>query len=324
MEKINLAYWYMIGSLIHPFIKLKDKIKDQDIKNKLIEEMKSFQEILGLLLIRNDELKAETISYNKALSLYGDIEEHKKLLENLENTEKKDLETIIETISKSISSFEEAYKNDLSIRPTFIVSPKGAYDTNILLNNPWALFPPLLKPEGEPETKARVPGIEKDVEEAAKCLAFDIPTAMAFHLFRILEGTILYYYNTFSNQDPQEEIEKIKQRKSSTDGSKNTTINKGKDKKQENTSMGFLIKLLKELKQNDPLEKKNKNIIIACLHQIKNLHRNPTSHYHEKGENNLTSEEGQELLGIIYSALSIMLRTADEHERNKTPPAEKK
>lgn len=63
----------------------------------------------------------------------------------------------------------------------------GRFSSDSLLNDPWKLF--------ADTTKDRLPSIARfDIEEAAKCIAFQRPTAAAFHLMRATEATLKEFY----------------------------------------------------------------------------------------------------------------------------------
>lgn len=109
---------------------------------------------------------------------------------------KNDLET---TDKSSLLSFEQAVKLQSlmsDIRNTlqaelfgfeaYIVTPKRL-DVNKLLSSVSELLPP--------ETYPKLPGIAKvDISEAGLCIAFERPTAAAFHLLRGTESVLKEFY----------------------------------------------------------------------------------------------------------------------------------
>lgn len=61
------------------------------------------------------------------------------------------------------------------------------YAADTLLYNPWSLL--------SPDVYGRIDDIAiRDIEEAAKCIAFERPTAAAFHLLRATESTLKKLY----------------------------------------------------------------------------------------------------------------------------------
>jgi hypothetical protein len=75
----------------------------------------------------------------------------------------------------------------------FTVTPRGTYDTRILLENPQEDFPRRLVEELPARFIA-------DLKEAAKCLVFDIPVGCAFHVCRATESLMLAYYEELAKQ----------------------------------------------------------------------------------------------------------------------------
>jgi len=72
-------------------------------------------------------------------------------------------------------------------------------------------------------------------------------------------------------------------------------VSKGESRPRMRT-MGSYIKRMEELGVGQPK-------VLACLRQITNLHRNTLMH----PEDRLTTEEAISLLGIVQSAITVML-----------------
>jgi hypothetical protein len=75
---------------------------------------------------------------------------------------------------------------DLSVLHSYFVTQKGGYDTLSLLAFGEYLFPP--------ELVSKVPEAIFDGREAGKCLAYEMPTACGFHVFRAMESVLRKYY----------------------------------------------------------------------------------------------------------------------------------
>ena len=63
---------------------------------------------------------------------------------------------------------------------TYAISQKGAYSTPDLIEHAENMIP-------ETTRKLLPPGVTKDVQEAGRCLVFDLPTASGFHILRAVE-----------------------------------------------------------------------------------------------------------------------------------------
>ena len=88
--------------------------------------------------------------------------------------------------------FEQGFDRDHRRLHVYIVTRKALFDNAALLESPEDAFPDHLRP------LLPVQALE-DFREAARCLAFELPTACAFHVCRGTEALILRYYETLAN-----------------------------------------------------------------------------------------------------------------------------
>ena len=151
--------------------------------------------------------------------------------------------------------------------------PVRAYDREVLVANGEKVF------SEEARKELREEEIY-NVKEAGKCLAFQIPTAAAFHMFRCVESLIRRYYEVVVGKLPKPKMR----------------------------NWGVYIKSLRECGA-DPK-------VMSTLEQIKDLHRNPVIHPEER----LNDEEALSLLGIMDSAVTLMIADIKKR-REKTSPS---
>ena len=118
------------------------------------------------------------------------------------------------------------------------------------------------------ELPSKVPEAVRDVQEAGRCIAFELGTAAGFHILRANEVVLLKYFDSVA-------------------GTANRPTNR---------NLGALTKKLEDLGLGDAK-------ILATLNQIRVLHRNTLMH----PEDVLTVDQAINLLGIIRSAISAML-----------------
>lgn len=121
-----------------------------------------------------------------------------------------------------------------------------------------------------PELPDKVPEAVRDIQECGRCIAFELGTAAGFHILRANEAVLLRYWDAVTAGEARPR----------------------------NRNLGNYIKKLDELGAGE--EK-----VRATLRQIKDLHRNTLIH----PEDVLTTEEAIDLLGIIRSAISAMLKS---------------
>lgn len=91
--------------------------------------------------------------------------------------------------------------SELGVVPTYILTPKGSYDVNLLAENGERLFPEKLL--------QKVPDARPDTIEAGKALAFELPTACGFHAFRVLETVLKKYWDVVSDGSGRPSLETI-------------------------------------------------------------------------------------------------------------------
>lgn len=85
--------------------------------------------------------------------------------------------------------FMQAFEREEANLGVFIVTAKGLYDTKLLLEKPEEEFPEKIR--------SRLPKqMLFDFREAARALAFELPTACAFHVCRGTEALLLHYHET--------------------------------------------------------------------------------------------------------------------------------
>ena len=94
-----------------------------------------------------------------------------------------ELHTVFAGKDELEKNFEREHRN-LNV---FTVTPKGIYDTRLLVEQPELKFAEKIRPILPPQ-------MLYDLKQAGRCLAFDIPTACAFHVCRGTEALMLTYY----------------------------------------------------------------------------------------------------------------------------------
>lgn len=109
----------------------------------------------------------------------------------------KELGQRIKQILFFVENFETVFRADLPRMTVFSAERKGIYHTEMLIDNTDQHFPETIH-------KSLPSQARTDILLAGKCLAFDVHTASAFHMWRALEVVIGAYYvsitgNTFDD-----------------------------------------------------------------------------------------------------------------------------
>ena len=170
-------------------------------------------------------------SYASANSLSG------KLEAELSNEDRKRVldRFIVWNVRDAYRQFKIVLLADLGILHSYFVTQKGGFDTLSLLAFGENLFPP--------ELLSKVPEALFDAREAGKCLAFELPTACGFHVFRATETVLRKYYMQVTGSTAPPKVRNI----------------------------GVYLNAMKQKKVGD--EK-----ITSALKQVADLYRNPIIH----------------------------------------------
>ncbi len=150
----------------------------------------------------------------------------------------------------------------------YYVSQKGGFDTSVLTDAGENLFPGSLL--------VKVPEAAVDVAAATRCLAFELPTAAAFHLHRANEAVLRKYFDHLA----------------------------GASSRPTSGNMGDFINVLKTKKLGD-------SKVLDVLKSIKDLHRNPLMHPDDSIK---SVDEAISLYAAIRAAIGYMLDRIDDDE----------
>lgn len=92
-----------------------------------------------------------------------------------------------------MTEFLEAFDREHRNIDVFTVTPKGLYDTRLLVEKTEEKFPKNVRQHFSDM-------MIYDLRQAGRCLAFEVPTACAFHIFRFTEALTLLYYEKLAKQ----------------------------------------------------------------------------------------------------------------------------
>jgi hypothetical protein len=163
-------------------------------------------------------------------------------------------------ITNALQVFDNNLAAELGMQDTYVVSRKGIYSTSELIERADNLF--------SENVRAQLPeDAKRDINEAGRCLAFDLPTAAGMHILRALEAVMLEY---------------LKKRNA-------------KPLKDSQRNWGQYVAKLREADADQK--------VVSALDQIRELHRNPTMH----PEVFLSTDEALALLGLAQSAILAMM-----------------
>jgi hypothetical protein len=172
----------------------------------------------------------------------------------------------VRNLKEKYREFEHVLNATLQMSSMYYVSPKGGYNTQYLTDMGELIFPK--------ELGVKVPNAVADIKQAARCIAFELPTAAGFHLHRANESVLRVYWDNVTD---------------------------GKERPEEG-NMGIYLGELNKLN-------KGKKSVREHLKSIKDFHRNPLMHPEQSLE---TVEEAIGLLAAIRCSIGYMLTEIGE------------
>jgi len=269
MIRISLAYPYELGLT---FARLRESLREGIKLNAVRYGLLEAEEQLGGLFhptgIYVDALRGATHDANVL------FEAIKKLTTDPDHNRDLDFFDVY-SISSALDKFEAVLTAELRAADAYFVNKKGGYDTIDLIVRAEVLFPSGLMD--------KVPNAVHDIQEAGRCIAFELGTAAGFHTMRALETIVKSYWKAISGN-------------SKPPGSK---------------TIGAFIR---QMEENNIGNKK----VVSALKQIKDLHRNPLTHT----QVTLEMQEAIDLLGIVRSAVSAMLAEIPSERTDEIEDAE--
>jgi hypothetical protein len=165
-------------------------------------------------------------------------------------------------ITSALTAYETVLGAELSLIPLYVVTQKSGFDTEILVSNGAFCFPS--------DIWAKVPEAIGDLQQATKCIAFEVFTAAGFHLHRANEAVLQRYWDV---------------------------VSQGADRPK-SRNMGDYLN-----------EMKTKNIgdekVRAALKDLKDLHRNPLIHPEQSID---TLDEIVSLMSGVHTVIMHMLK----------------
>jgi hypothetical protein len=170
---------------------------------------------------------------------------------------------MISEIREAANEFETVLKTECQSMDTYYVSKKGAYSTKDLVENAHHQIP-------EPSRNSLSKQAKADFDQAGKCVAFDVPTAAAFHLLRATECVIKEYYELIV-PGPKRASGKMR-------------------------NWGVYIRLMRDHGGDSK--------VLSLLDHMRDVYRNPVTH----PEENYSDENVQVLFGLCISAVVLLVQ----------------
>lgn len=266
MKRFNTGYFYKLGWQVHQLFDIAVESKLSDSYWNLVEA-KDILDVLARDILVPAPLSKQAAA-KLALAIQNIFPPEDQLPDNMDMR----IGYPIIDVHQKLREFEPVLDAELGQIETYVLAPKGIFDTKLLVDFPEIMF-------SDEVRKWLSEQAVKDIQQAGRCLAFELSTAAGFHLARAVEETIRNYYKVVA-QKPY-------------------------DKEEKNLSRATWKNYV------DALEKKGVDKkILNALDQMRELHRNPISHPDE----NLSIDEAMVLVGLAQSAIVAMATDSKRRE----------
>jgi len=184
MERINLPFYYQLGTMLNSLTKY-----EYEVKNRV--------EFIGLCYRVDPYIRAvinmQQLAVSRKLGIElvtAIVDVQKWISENPpEKWDKADytLDIKIRDIISKSKEYETVLVNELYTLDAYNPPQKGIYSTTYLIEQAERLFPQSILDKIDDK-------VINEVRESGRCLAFDIWTASAFHILRAMELVLHNYY----------------------------------------------------------------------------------------------------------------------------------
>jgi hypothetical protein len=189
VKKLNTHQLYQLAIVIHPLVGLAQK--DCTVGDILWPMFRAHSKLSQQIKegIFSPSLKRAAAELMRSFNSRGLPE---SIVDIFDVDNKKPISAYeIGSLSRAASDFETVLANELPGLATYFVSQQGLYATDDLISQAVSHIPERLR-SSVPEKACR------DIGEAGKCLAFQLPTACAFHMWRALETMMDRYYSALT------------------------------------------------------------------------------------------------------------------------------
>ena len=263
MQPVNVYQFYQLGMQLHPLSTLEEGQPLNTWRYRLYMVQTWLDFILG------DRLVPLGVAWPAGNTLLHQISQLLKRAEAQseqkpdQSNEPQDSQVEFSeaySIKNALTTFETVFSAQMQGLATYFVSRKLGYETALLIEEAEQLIPESIRKE--------IPEAIPDLQQAGKCIAFDIPTAAGFHIVRATEAVIRKYYAAVVGKPPKKQMR----------------------------NWGAYIKNLNAAGADAK--------VTGFLDHIRESYRNPVLH----PEDTLTPQDAQVLLGVCVSAIVAMVQ----------------
>lgn len=178
MKRVSQMALYRLGNLT----RLREMAVGQEPSEAIVVEV-VFQ--LRAFISNSEYQNTVSAAVEKAQAIF-------RMVRETLDANKPITQYVVDKFEQLLSAFEVSLDDDLTRLPTFMVEPVGAYSFGQLINHADAVFPLNMRDGAIIPSQALL-----DFRSAGACLAFDLPTACGFHVFRATDAMLRKYCEHF-------------------------------------------------------------------------------------------------------------------------------
>jgi len=188
VKKLNLHEMYQFGKKLAPLAKIND---DSYVSRELFTLWWARETLQGFTSEESPLLNTARRAAKALIDSIGDILPN-DITKALEIDKDKKIGWRHHDITQNLAALESVLANEMPDIAAYVVSQKGIYRTDDLIAHAENQLPAAVR-------KALPPQTLFDLQQAGKCLAYELATACAFHLWRAVETVMGVYYIELSN-----------------------------------------------------------------------------------------------------------------------------
>jgi hypothetical protein len=199
MERINLPFYYQLGTVLNPLVQTD---LTTVTKIRLFLTATAVRLPLRTLLDSVESLKVCRADGEHLLKAVDDMENwfgQAKLPDQFQEPIHPN-DFVFQNVVATAVRFEHVLSADLGKLITYYVTQKGIYDTADLIERAEGCLP-------VDAQNAVGEMVIEELRQAGRCLALDSPTACGFHMMRALEGTLHRYYVSVCHPSSEEPLD---------------------------------------------------------------------------------------------------------------------
>lgn len=193
MKQIRLFDYYVLGKAVEPLFHFKSETPIMAAGFDAVAAYRQLKEVvkIGSVFLLGTRTAARTL-LDLLVKHFGETLEDGFPISLVEET-KGNLGKKSEAIVAAAKNFETVFDSESPRMAIFWVEKKGIYQTEDLIDHADTHLPDSVRNYLSSQTKT-------DLIAAGRCLAFNLPTATAFHVWRALEVTFSEYYVALSGK----------------------------------------------------------------------------------------------------------------------------